>query len=169
MSPLTLSASLNDGREMFDFMLGLETKQDWRYGCVSSWLCPLEELDLDLKTVHAMRNGKRRRRAGAVEIACRMANTDILLHPRLQDLIEKKWNKFGKVRQLLTRAIGEKLFIFLVYSVNSLLKCCTRWPSSSYFLFLSLSTTHPPSTQPVRSTHRLLAPRSRKPKSKYFA
>ena len=120
LTPFCLAAKI-DASEMFTFLLQETKLTQWTYGPVSCDLYPLEELDLAIspvKTVppscHPADNSSLSSstaaaaaashhsppqsisRLGALELIMNEGNVNLLMHPRMIDLISQKWNKFAQ-------------------------------------------------------------------------
>ncbi|CAF1293695.1 unnamed protein product [Adineta ricciae] len=100
-TPFTLSAKLGL-TEMFSFLLDERKIVQWSYGPVSCVLYPLDELDLEIEE-----DGNTA--PGALEIIVQNAQSELIIHPRIIDLVSKKWECFA--RQIFFR----RFLITLVY------------------------------------------------------
>lgn len=85
----------------------------WSYGPITCMLYPLDGLD-DLQHREDSKVDD-----GALELILNGAHVELLNHPRIRDLIEKKWNKFGK-RDLWNRfvAVSIYLIIFTYFAIK---------------------------------------------------
>ncbi|CAF4384213.1 unnamed protein product, partial [Didymodactylos carnosus] len=91
LTPLTLAAKLGQ-KDMFSFLLDERKITQWTFGPVSCVLYPLDQLDLGLPV-----EGKEIE-VGGLELIVKHAHVDLIMHPRMIDLIDKKWNRFaGKI------------------------------------------------------------------------
>jgi len=139
-TPFTLSAHRGDF-DMFSFLLEEEKVVQWKYGPVSCYVYPLAQIDLPLAneqeekkkrmkqtetTSTASANLPRPRkysmsddedddeddRRGALEIIVNMAHLDLLMHPRMVELIKQKWERFAS-RIFFQRFLFALLYILL--------------------------------------------------------
>jgi len=102
LTPFCLSAKSN-ASEMFTFLLEESKQIQWTFGSVSCVLYPLKELDLtiskeaasevDAKAKGAAGGGASnapvacKEHPGALELIMNAGNVDLLMHPRLLDLV----------------------------------------------------------------------------------
>lgn len=107
LTPFTLCASLGKA-EMFNFLIEERKQVQWSYGPVTCMLYPLDELD-DLHLREDLKVDD-----GALELILNGAHYDLLCHPRILDLIERKWITFGK-RCLWSRFLNV-MFYLLVFT-----------------------------------------------------
>lgn len=105
LTPFTLCAA--DGiKDMFDFLMEERKQVQWSYGPVTCMLYPLDELDdLHHREVEEKHDG-------ALELILNGSHYELLTHPRIIDLIEKKWITFGR-RHLLIRFLHVFLYLML--------------------------------------------------------
>ncbi|CAF2968451.1 unnamed protein product [Rotaria sp. Silwood2] len=108
-TPLTLAAKLGLS-DMFSFLLDERKNVQWRYGPVSCVLYPLDEVDLEFQQEDAP--------PGALELIVQSAHAELIMHPRLIDLVDRKWERFARRyffrRFLVTLAY---LFVFLLTTI----------------------------------------------------
>ncbi|CAF0946381.1 unnamed protein product, partial [Didymodactylos carnosus] len=108
LTPLTLAAKLGQ-KEMFSFLLEERKIVQWTFGPVSCVLYPLDQLDLGLPV-----EGKEVE-IGGLELIVKHAHVDLIMHPRMIDLIDKKWDRFaGRIffkRFMITLSY---LFVFML-------------------------------------------------------
>eukprot|EP00004_Rigifila_ramosa_P007689 TRINITY_DN1882_c0_g1_i1.p1 TRINITY_DN1882_c0_g1~~TRINITY_DN1882_c0_g1_i1.p1 ORF type:complete len:872 (-),score=247.67 TRINITY_DN1882_c0_g1_i1:13-2559(-) len=86
LTPFTLAAHLGQER-MFSHLIEKRHKLQWAYGPVSAKLLLLDEFDCSL-----YKNDP----PGALDIIVDKEHLNLLMHPRVIDLLTKKWNRFGK-------------------------------------------------------------------------
>lgn len=91
LTPFTLAAKTGNVH-MFSFLLEEERELQWSYGPVSCYLYPLEQVDLPLSHYDKHGNSKG---IGALELIVNEAHLDLLMHPRMIDLVQKKWEAFA--------------------------------------------------------------------------
>jgi len=124
LTPFCLSAKSN-ASEMFTFLLEESKQIQWTFGSVSCVLYPLKELDLtiskeaasevDAKAKGAAGGGASdapvacKEHPGALELIMNAGNVDLLMHPRLLDLVSQKWNTFAK------RIFQQRFRVVLMY------------------------------------------------------
>ena len=106
LTPFTLCAH-SGIKEMFDFLLEERKQVQWSYGPVTCVLYPLDELD-DLHWREA-----NEKHDGAVELILNNSHYELLTHPRIIDLIEKKWKTCGE-RELMRRFYKVSLYLLLL-------------------------------------------------------
>lgn len=85
-TPLTLAANIGS-MDMFSFLLEEQKQTQWTYGPVSCFLYPLAELDLYIKKEGESESVQ----CGALELIVNSAHTELLMHPRMIDLVKQKW------------------------------------------------------------------------------
>jgi len=104
-TPFTLCA--HDGiKDMFYFLMEERKQVQWSYGPVTCMLYPLDELDdLHHREVQEKHDG-------ALELILNNSHYELLTHPRIIDLIEKKWVTFG-LRHLLARFFHVIIYLML--------------------------------------------------------
>jgi ankyrin repeat protein len=121
LTPLTLAAKLG-GADIFSFLLNERKIVQWRYGPVSCVLYPLDEIDLAFQEVSAHRYTSCRdtfilsiliqnqnTSVGALELIVQNARVELITHPRLIDLVTKKWERFAR------RSFYRRFFVTLTY------------------------------------------------------
>lgn len=106
-TPFTLCANLG-AKDMFSFLIEERKQIQWSYGPVTCMLYPLDELD-DLHLREDLKVDD-----GALELILNGSHFDLLCHPRIIDLIERKWATFGK-RCLWARFVNV-MFYLLVFT-----------------------------------------------------
>ncbi|CAF3432259.1 unnamed protein product [Rotaria sp. Silwood1] len=92
-TPLTLAAQLGQA-EMFSFLLEERKITQWSYGPVACVLYPLDQVDLEFQEEKDEDNTDKA--AGALEIIVKYAHVELIMHPRLIDLVNKKWERFAR-------------------------------------------------------------------------
>jgi ankyrin repeat protein len=130
LTPLTLAAKLG-ATDMFSFLLDERKIVQWRYGPVSCVLYPLDEIDLGFQEVSTHIDTdhqlifivliliqNQNTSAGALELIVQNARVELITHPRLIDLVEKKWERYAR-RSFYWRffATLTYLFIFLLTTI----------------------------------------------------
>mmetsp|Transcript_6305 Transcript_6305/g.19137 ORF Transcript_6305/g.19137 Transcript_6305/m.19137 type:complete len:700 (-) Transcript_6305:222-2321(-) len=110
LTPLTLAAKLGN-TDMFTFLLERRRTVQWTYGPVSCMLLPLDEFDT--------RIDKRDHVRGALELIVAEEQLDLLMLPRVVELLRKKWNRFAE-RHFKQRLYFTLVFLF-VLSVTTIL------------------------------------------------
>eukprot|EP00300_Choanocystis_sp_HF-7_P017108 c19633_g1_i1.p1 GENE.c19633_g1_i1~~c19633_g1_i1.p1 ORF type:complete len:995 (+),score=216.02 c19633_g1_i1:47-2986(+) len=99
LTPLTLAAC--DGHSMmFTHLVDKSKRVQWQYGPVTCVLYPLEGFDLIPG-----------QRMGAIEHIVEKERIELLTHPRVLNLLELKWNAFGR------RHFTSRLFQTLSYLI----------------------------------------------------
>ncbi|CAF1156051.1 unnamed protein product [Adineta steineri] len=101
-TPFTLAAKLGV-TDMFSFLLDERKIIQWRYGPVSCVLYPLDELEFEFQ------QEGRDARPGALELIVQSAQTELITHPRMIDLLNKKWECFAR------RIFFRRFFVTLIY------------------------------------------------------
>ena len=120
---MTLSAKLGN-LEMFSFLLEEEKQLQWKYGPIQAWIYPLEQIDmpLPLPAASSSSGGNGRKRTSqdvdddleienprALELIVNEAHLDLLMHPRMIELIKQKWERFA------SRIFFQRFLVVLVY------------------------------------------------------
>ncbi|CAF1503549.1 unnamed protein product [Adineta ricciae] len=105
-TPFTLSAKLGV-TEMFSFLFDELKIVQWSYGPVSCVLYPLDELETE-------RKGERMA-PGALEVIVQNAQSELIIHPRIIDLVDKKWECFAR------QSFFRRFLVTLVYLLSFLL------------------------------------------------
>jgi hypothetical protein len=131
LTPLTLAAKLG-GMDMFSFLLNERKIVQWRYGPVSCVLYPLDEIDLPLQevSVHiytayllifvlSILIQNQNTLAGALELIVQNARVELITHPRLIDLVKKKWERFA--RRSFYRRFFATLTYLLIFLITTIL------------------------------------------------
>jgi ankyrin repeat protein len=110
LTPFCLAAKLNV-KDMFSFILDEMKQLQWKFGPVSCILYPLNELDLAIDSSITDASSPSGSGAGmgasagkddppvhpgALELIMNEGNIDLLMHPRMIDLVSQKWNKFAQ-------------------------------------------------------------------------
>ena len=141
-TPMTLSAKIGS-LEMFSFLLESEKEKQWSYGPVSCYIYPLEQIDMPLALARTPEEKAHQRKqlamaAGspspppdhdddddddddtddanvprALELIVNEAHLDLLMHPRMIELIKQKWERFASrifFRRFLTVLLYLALF-----------------------------------------------------------
>lgn len=142
---MTLSAKLGN-LEMFSFLLEEEKQLQWKYGPIQAWIYPLEQIDMPLALPPPgdRAHGPRRpdieedpdvAHPRALELILNEAHLDLLMHPRMIELIKQKWERFA------SRIFFQRFLVVLVYlclfTVRlSLMASCAHacwpgWPSAA--------------------------------------
>ncbi|CAF1031094.1 unnamed protein product [Rotaria sordida] len=109
-TPFTLAAKLGL-TDMFSFLLDERKIVQWRYGPVSCVLYPLDELELEFQ----QEGGNT---PGALELIVQNAQVELIMHPRIIDLVDQKWERFARrifFRRFLVTIVY--LFIFLITTI----------------------------------------------------
>ncbi|CAF1042683.1 unnamed protein product [Rotaria sordida] len=110
-TPLTLAAKLGQA-DMFAFLLEERKITQWSFGPVACVLYPLDQVDLDF------REGNLETPVGALELIVQNAHVELVMHPRMIDLVNKKWERFARRiffnRFLITLSY---LLIFLITTI----------------------------------------------------
>ncbi|UJR21723.1 hypothetical protein I4U23_024800 [Adineta vaga] len=110
-TPLTLAAKLGQA-DMFSFLLEERKIVQWSFGPVSCVLYPLDQVDLEFQ------EDDQQNPVGALEIIVQNAHVELIMHPRMIDLVNKKWERFARAiffsRFLVTFSY---LMIFLVTTI----------------------------------------------------
>lgn len=140
LTPFTLAAELNN-KVMFEFILAKRVQLHWEYGPVKCVLYPLEELDIPLEfeqhtgssqqhlysTLNMLAPTDRPARVpSALEIIVQRAHVSLLMSPRVQEILDKKWERFAG-RVFATRFILTLLFL----SIFTATLVISQSPSSS--------------------------------------
>ncbi|CAF1277507.1 unnamed protein product [Adineta steineri] len=108
-TPLTLAAKLGKA-DMFSFLLEERKITQWSYGPVSCVLYPLDQVDLDFEKDDDDNDDDADKKSGdgdgedddddkavgALEIIVQNAHVELIMHPRLVDLVNKKWERFAR-------------------------------------------------------------------------
>lgn len=135
LTPFCLAAA-TDARDMFAFLLQESKNTQWTFGPVSCDLYPLAELDLAISRdlaasksagagggaggagLGGARQSSHAPAAGALELIMNAGNVDLLMHPRLVELIRQKWDKFAeRIFHQRFRAVLLYLAFFLLTTV----------------------------------------------------
>ncbi|CAF0801749.1 unnamed protein product [Adineta ricciae] len=98
LTPLTLAAKLGHA-DMFSFLLEERKITQWSYGPVSCVLYPLDQVDLEFQNDDEDDdddNDDDSKPVGALEIIVKNAHVELIMHPRLIDLVNKKWERFAR-------------------------------------------------------------------------
>jgi hypothetical protein len=125
-TPFTLAAKLGVA-DMFSFLLDERKIVQWRYGPVSCVLYPLDELELEFQqvSIHTytfyvylfdIQGGDAP--PGALELIVQSGQAELIMHPRIIDLVSKKWERFARrifFRRFLVTLVY--LFIFLITTI----------------------------------------------------
>ncbi|CAF0965109.1 unnamed protein product [Rotaria sordida] len=112
-TPFTLAAKLGL-TDMFSFLLDERKIVQWRYGPVWCVLYPLDELELGFQ------QEGRDTPPGALELIVQNAQAELIMHPRIIDLVDRKWECFARrlfFRRFLVTLIY--LFIFIITTILS--------------------------------------------------
>ncbi|CAF4856033.1 unnamed protein product [Rotaria sp. Silwood1] len=110
-TPFTLAAKLGV-TDMFSFLLDERKIVQWRYGPISCVLYPLDELELEFQ----QEGGDTP--PGALELIVQNAQAELIMHPRIIDLVDKKWERFaGRIFFRRFFATLVYLFIFLITTI----------------------------------------------------
>lgn len=115
LSPFCLAAKI-DAADMFTFLLQ-ETKQtQWNFGPVSCQLYPLDELDLAISEA----GSDEKTRPGALELIMNEGNVNLLMHPRMLDLISQKWNKFAQ--RIFKQRFRTVLIYLVIFTMTTIVR-----------------------------------------------
>ena len=132
-TPLTLAAQLAK-EDMFSFLLDEGKITQWSYGPVSCVLYPLEQVDLNfqeedevpallLPSAFHHRSTflvqEKETQLGALEIIVKNAHVELIMHPRLIDLVNKKWERFA--RRIFFHRFLVTLSYLLVFLITTIL------------------------------------------------
>lgn len=104
LTPLTMAASLGKAT-MFSHLLDKKKQVQWSYGPVTCTLYELEELD----TAFAATTGDSREAKGALQHIVEKEHVDLLILPRIIDMLQKKWTRFAE------RNFYNKLYYTMAY------------------------------------------------------
>jgi hypothetical protein len=118
-TPMTLSAKMGN-MEMFSFLLEEEKQMQWAYGPISCFVYPLEQIDMPLALPSDKLQGAGGRKKldedeeesnhpRALELIVNEAHLDLLMHPRMIELIKQKWERFA------SRIFFQRFMVILVY------------------------------------------------------
>ncbi|CAF4148788.1 unnamed protein product, partial [Rotaria magnacalcarata] len=108
-TPLTLAAKLGQ-IEMFSFLLEERKITQWSFGPVACVLYPLDQVDLEIN-----QEDDDDKPVGALEIIVQNAHVELIMHPRLIDLVNKKWERFAR------RIFFRRFLVTLLYLLTFLL------------------------------------------------
>ncbi|CAF4969738.1 unnamed protein product, partial [Rotaria socialis] len=111
-TPLTLAAKLGQN-DMFSFLFDERKKVQWCYGPVSCVLYPLDEVDLEIQ-----QEGENAP-PGALELILKSTQTELIMHPRLIDLVNRKWERFA--RRIFFRRFLITLTYLLIFLLTTIL------------------------------------------------
>ena len=104
-TPFTLAAHLGS-QEMFDWLLEERRQVQWSYGPITCLLYPLDQLDLEMRNEHGTMT------VGALEEILNEGHINLLVNPRVLDLVAKKWERFAK------HAFRKRLSVVSLYLIN---------------------------------------------------
>jgi len=96
---------------MFSFLTDERKITQWTYGPVSCVLYPLDEFDI------AMTENEK---PGALELIMNEAHVELLMHPRLVDLVSTKWDRFAQ-RIFFQRFLAVMVYL-LIFAVTTILR-----------------------------------------------
>lgn len=115
LTPFTLAANLGQ-KDMFSFLLE-ETKQmQWTYGPVSCFIYPLQELDL-----HISKEGDHSPvLPGALELIMNNAHVELLMHPRMIDLVKQKWDRFAQ--RIFKQRFTTVLMYLILFTITTVIR-----------------------------------------------
>ncbi|CAF3650671.1 unnamed protein product [Adineta steineri] len=110
-TPLTLAAKIGQA-EMFSFLLEERKITQWSFGPVACVLYPLDQVDLEF------REDNLEAQVGALEIIVQTAHVELIMHPRMIDLVNKKWERFAR-KIFFNRFLAtfSYLMIFLITTI----------------------------------------------------
>ncbi|CAF0874251.1 unnamed protein product [Rotaria sordida] len=114
-TPLTLAADLGQA-EMFSFLLEERKITQWSYGPVACVLYPLDQVDLEFQNEEG--DGEEKP-VGALEIIVKNAHVELIMHPRLIDLVNKKWERFA--RRIFFRRFLITLFYLSIFLITTIM------------------------------------------------
>jgi hypothetical protein len=104
LTPFTLAASMGQ-KTIFSYILEKRKLVQWIYGPVTCNLYPLDELDYSI-----LPNGTFKK--GALQWIMEKEQTNLLMHPRIIDLLTKKWNRFAE-KEFWRRLIMTLIYLFV--------------------------------------------------------
>ena len=110
MTPFTFSAYLGS-EKMFCALLEKRREMQWRYGSVTCYLYPLEDLDTPLKEM--------RTRQPALHWIVHNEHLDLLRQTRIAELLRKKWERFAE--RIFLRKLFFTLFYLSAFTLSSIL------------------------------------------------
>ncbi|CAF1171543.1 unnamed protein product [Rotaria sp. Silwood1] len=111
-TPLTLAAKLGQA-DMFSFLLEERKITQWSFGPVACVLYPLDQVDLDF------REDNLETPPCALELIVQNAHVELIMHPRMIDLINKKWERFA--RRIFFNRFLITLCYMLIFLVTTIL------------------------------------------------
>ncbi|CAF3087395.1 unnamed protein product [Rotaria sp. Silwood2] len=111
-TPLTLAAKLGQA-EMFSFLLEERKITQWSFGPVACVLYPLDQVDLDFQEDNLETP------ACALELIVQNAHVELIMHPRMIDLVDKKWERFA--RRIFFSRFLFTLFYMSVFLITTIL------------------------------------------------
>ncbi|CAF3001819.1 unnamed protein product [Rotaria socialis] len=89
-TPLTLAAKLGQA-DMFSFLLEERKITQWSFGPVACVLYPLDQVDLEFREEDNIESP-----VSALELIVQNAHVELIMHPRMIDLVNKKWERFAR-------------------------------------------------------------------------
>ncbi|CAF4193532.1 unnamed protein product, partial [Rotaria sordida] len=104
-TPFTLAAKLGL-TDMFSFLLDERKIVQWCYGPVWCVLYPLDELELGFQ------QEGRDTPPGALELIVQNAQAELIMHPRIIDLVDRKWECFAR-RLFFRRFLVTLVYLFI--------------------------------------------------------
>lgn len=116
LTPFCLAAKI-DSSAMFTFLLQETKQRQWSFGPVSCDLYPLAELDL------AISDGEKER-AGALELLMNAGNVNLIMHPRMLDLVAQKWEKFAA--RIFHRRFRHVLAYLCLFTLTTIVRQTVR-------------------------------------------
>jgi hypothetical protein len=117
MTPFTYSAYLGS-EKMFCALLERRHELQWKYGSVTCYLYPLDDLDTPL-----IETGNRK---PALHWIVHNEHLDLLRQTRIAELLRKKWDRFAE--RIFLRKLFFTLFYLLAFSLSSILRpSSTEW------------------------------------------
>jgi hypothetical protein len=112
MTPFTYSAFLGN-EKMFCALLERRRELQWKYGSVSCFLYPIDDLDTPLPESPYQRQP-------ALHWIVHNAHLNLLRHTRIAELLRKKWDRFAE-RIFLRKLIFTIIYLF-AFSLSSILR-----------------------------------------------
>ncbi|CAF1556272.1 unnamed protein product [Rotaria magnacalcarata] len=88
-TPLTLAAKLGQA-DMFSFLIEERKITQWSFGPVACVLYPLDQVDLECH------EDSIESPVSALELIVQNAHVELIMHPRMVDLVNKKWERFAR-------------------------------------------------------------------------
>jgi len=110
LTPFLLAAKLGS-KEMFEFLLEEGKEVQWSYGPVTCQLYPLDQLEHEADDTNC--STVRDTDSSALELIVEKSHFDLLTHPRIKDLLDKKWTQ---IQPILSKRLVFVCFYLTVLS-----------------------------------------------------